>query len=290
MDKAFKDKGISTKILVPEAAAWNYLYEYDNNNRGRTSQIQELFDPASENYIGDLSSVDKVVAGHSYWTFDNWNHMRDVRKKVADAAAPKGLRVWQTEWSMLDKEPSELGGSYGDVSEFDIAQYMSRVIHNDIVMAGCSSWCYWTAMSVERYDQKNRFELIKTTPSGGNYSNDFTDGGNVDATHNLWVLGNYSRFIRPGYIRVGLKANENKDFFGTAYVSPDGKTVVAVYTNYDKEKGVTLTNSFDNGKTPATVTRYTTTATRHLEEDRFNVADKVFLEPASVTTIVYTFE
>ena len=103
-------------------------------------------------------------------------------------------------------------------------------------------------------------------------------------------LGNYSRFIRPGYIRVGLKASENKDFFGTAYVSPDGKTVVAVYTNYDKEKGVTLSNSFDNGKTPATVTRYTTTATRHLEEDRFNVADKVFLEPASVTTIVYTFE
>ena len=70
----------------------------------------------------------------------------------------------------------------------------------------------------------------------------------------------------------------------------DGKTVVAVYTNYDKEKGVTLTNSFDNGKTPKTVTRYTTTATRHLEEDRFNVADNVFLEPASVTTIVYTFE
>lgn len=267
-----------------------WMQRSDWYNRGRTSQIQELFDSSSENYIGDLSSFDKVVAGHSYWTFDNWNSMRDVRKKVADAAAPKGLRVWQTEWSILDKEPSELGGSYGDVSEFDIAQYMSRVIHNDIVMAGCTSWCYWTAMSVERYDQKNRFERIKTTPSGGNYSNDFTGGGNVDATHNLWVLGNYSRFIRPGYIRVGLKASENKDFFGTAYVSPDGKTVVAVYTNYDKEKGVTLSNSFDNGKTPATVTRYTTTATRHLEEVRFNVADKVFLEPASVTTIVYTFE
>ena len=277
-------------LMYAEAAAWNYLYEYDNNNRGRTNQIQELFDPASENYIGDLGSVDKVVAGHSYWSFDNWKSMRDVRKRVSDADSAKNLRVWQTEWSMLDKEPSELGGTYDNVSEFDIAQYMSRVIHNDIVMAGCTSWCYWTAMSVERYSQKNRFELIKTTPAGGNYSNDFTSAGNVDATHNLWVLGNYSRFIRPGYIRIGLKANEDKDFFGTAYVSPDGKTVVAVYTNYDKEKGVTLTNSFDNGKTPKTVTRYTTTATRHLEEDRFNVADNVFLEPASVTTVVYTFE
>lgn len=145
MDKAFKSKGIPTKILVPEAAAWNYLYEYDNNNRGRTNQIQELFDPASENYIGDLGSVDKVVAGHSYWSFDNWKSMRDVRKRVSDAASAKNLRVWQTEWSMLDKEPSELGGTYDNVSEFDIAQYMSRVIHNDIVMAGCTSWCYWTA-------------------------------------------------------------------------------------------------------------------------------------------------
>lgn len=38
-------------LMYAEAAAWNYLYEYDNNNRGRTNQIQELLDPASENYI-----------------------------------------------------------------------------------------------------------------------------------------------------------------------------------------------------------------------------------------------
>ena len=41
---------------------------------------------------------------------------------------------------------------------------MSKIIHNDITVAGCTSWSYWTAMSVERWSQKNRFELIKTTP------------------------------------------------------------------------------------------------------------------------------
>ena len=68
--------------------------------------------------------------------------MRDIRAKVKTSADARGIKVWQTEWSMLDKEPSELGGSHDDVSEFDIAQYMSRIIHNDITMAGCSSWSY----------------------------------------------------------------------------------------------------------------------------------------------------
>ena len=288
LDKALSAKGITTKILIPEAASWTYLYE--GNGSDRFNQINVFFNPSHECYVGGLEHVDNIAGGHSYWTFDNWNDMRSIRSKVYSAATNRGVRVWQTEWSMLDKEPSELGGSYDDVSEFDIAQYMSRIIHNDIVSAGCSSWSYWTSMSVERYSQKNRFELIKTTPAGGEYSNDFKAEGKIGATHNLWVLGNYSLFVRPGYKRVALTAKENKDFFGTAYVSADGKTVVAVYTNYDKQKGVKLHNSFKDGKTPATVWRYTTTSQKHLQGDRFNPADDVFLDPASVTTIVYTFE
>ena len=288
LDKAIASKGISTKILIPEAAAWGYLYEGKANERA--SQIEAFFNPSSENYVGNLAHVDKLVGGHSYWTFDNWRDMRNVRAKVAGAAEAKGLRVWQTEWSMLDKEPSELGGSYDNVSEFDIALYMSKIIHNDITVAGCTSWSYWTAMSVERWSQKNRFELIKTTPAGGNYSNDFTAEGTVEATPNLWVLGNYSLFIRPGYKRIALSATETKDFFGSAYASPDGNTVVAVYTNTSKDCGVTLDNTFAGSKKLKTVSRYTSSEDKNLKEEKFNIADKVFVDPKSVTTIVYTFE
>lgn len=288
LDKALAAKNSSTKILLPEAAAWGYLYEGNVNDRA--SQIEAFWGTGSSNYIGDLAHVDNVVGGHSYWTFDNWNDMRSVRQRVADKAGAKGLRVWQTEWSMLDKEPSELGGTYDQVSEFDIALYMSKIIHNDIVKAGCTSWCYWTAMSVERWSQKNRFELIKTTPAGGAYSDDFTAEGTVEATPNLWVLGNYSLFVRPGYFRVDLSGADSKDFCGTAYVSPDGKTVVAVYTNADKTKGVMLDNTITGAGTLKTVTRYTTTSKKELLGEKFNPADKVFVEPNSVSTIVYTFE
>lgn len=288
LDKALAAKSSSTKILLPEAAAWGYLYEGNVNDRA--SQIEAFWGTGSSNYIGDLAHVDNVVGGHSYWTFDNWNDMRSVRQRVADKAGAKGLRVWQTEWSMLDKEPSELGGTYDQVSEFDIALYMSKIIHNDIVKAGCTSWSYWTAMSVERWSQKNRFELIKTTPAGGAYSDDFTAEGTVEATPNLWVLGNYSLFVRPGYFRVDLTGADSKDFCGTAYVSPDGKTVVAVYTNADKIKGVMLDNTITGAGTLQTVTRYTTTSKKELLGEKFNPADKVFVEPNSVSTIVYTFE
>ncbi len=190
---------------------------------------------------------------------------------------------------MLGDAPSELG-NYDNVSEFDIALYMSKIIHNDITVAGCTSWSYWTAMSVERWSQKNRFELIKTTPAGGHYSNDFTAEGTVEATHNLWVLGNYSLFIRPGYKRIALAATETKDFFGSAYASPDGNTVVAVYTNTSKDRGVTLDNTFAGSKKLKTVSRYTSSEDKNLKEEKFNIADKVFVDPKSVTTIVYTFE
>lgn len=288
LNSALESRGSKTKILIPEAGAWGHLYEGDKNDR--FNQIDAFFDPASSNYIGDLSHVDKIAGGHSYWTFDNWNDMRAVRKTAAESASNRNIRLWQTEWSMLDKEPSEIGMTYDQMTEFDIAIYMSKIIHNDLTVAHCTSWSYWTAMSVERWSQKNRFELIKTTPVGGNYSDDFTKGGDVKATDNLWVLGNYSLFVRPGFKRIDVYCRDNKNFFGTAYASPDGKTIVAVYTNCDKSKGAQIDAKFDGCGTLKSTTRYTTSAGKHLKADRFNIADKVFCDPYSVTTIVYTFE
>lgn len=58
---------------------------------------------------------------------------------------------------------------YEQVSEMDIAFYMSKVIHNDLTVAGVSSWSYWTSMDVSRWGHKNRFLLISLVPAGGEY-------------------------------------------------------------------------------------------------------------------------
>lgn len=289
LDAAIKGRNIPTKILIGEAGQWNHLYEGDPDDR--TSTVKAFFDPLSSSYIGNLECVDNIISGHSYWTFDNWNDMRAVRSKVGQSVDGLDVRVWQTEWSMLDAIPSELGTDYDSTSEFDISTYMSKVIHLDVTCAESCSWSYWTAMAVERWGQKNRFELVKTTPVGGHYNNDFTLGGSVEPTHNLWVLGNYSRFVRPGYTRIHLDLNgkENKNFFGTAYVSPDNNRIVVVITNLNKKLGITFDNTFTGIGNPVAVFTYTTTETKHLQEARFNPRDKVFVEPNSVTTVVYDF-
>lgn len=284
LDKALDDRNLTTAISIGEAGSWDHTY---SNNIDRSNTIKAFFDPSSEAYVGNLKHIADHIGAHSYWTYDKWDSMRSVRQKVKDAADARGIKVWQTEWSMLGDEPSDLGGKYDDVSEFDIAQYMSRIIHNDITVAGCTSWSYWTAMSVERWSQKNRFMLIKTTPAGGNYDDNFTAEGDVKATDNLWVLGNYSLFVRPGYKRVELSLTESKDFFGSAYVAPDNSRLVIVVTNYNKERGMSLDMPLPEGA--KSVYTYTTTATKHLEQARFNTADKVFVDPASVTTVVYNF-
>ena len=107
------------------------------------------------------------------------------------------------------------------------------------------------------------------------------------ANPNLWVLGNYSLFVRPGFKRIGLSLDESKDFFGSAYVSVDGSQLVVVLTNYDKTNGISIDMACPEG-TKAVYT-YTTTADKKLKQERFNLNDKVFIDPASVTTIVYHF-
>lgn len=296
LDKSLESRGLNTDILLGEAGSFQSLYSDNDINH---NMIHNFFSPSSKSYVGDLKHVNNLISGHSYWAFDNWNDMRNVRSKVASAAAEKNLRVWQTEWSMLDACPSELEptGKYDNLTNFDIAVYMSKVIHNDFTVANCTSWSYWTAMSVERFGQQNRFELIYVTAAGGQYDDDFTAEGTVEDNPNLWVLGNYSRFIRPGFVRIDLAHKESKDFFGSAWKSPAGDCIVAVYTNMDREKGVILNGTIKGVEKAKSVTTYTTrytydgskqlTDAKKMYMNRFNINDNVFVEPYSVTTVVY---
>lgn len=237
IDKAFTDRGIQSKILLGEAGAWNYLYETDGDT-GRKNVIYNFFDKSSPNYIGDLTHVAPIIAGHSYWTDGDWETLIRVRSQVSQKASLVGLRLYQTEWSMLGDgyRESEFVG-FDKASYMDIALYMSKVIHGDLVYANVSSWSFWTSVDVERWGHKNRFLLIKATPAGGPYA-DITQSGSHEDTKTLWVLGNYSLFIKPGYKRLDLKMkNSSKEFFGSGYIAPDDKKIVCVYSNLTKTAG-----------------------------------------------------
>ena len=120
----------------------------------------------------------------------------------------------------------------------DIALYMGKLIYSDLVFGNMSGWSYWTAFAQEKWSQKNRFYLIRMNAKGdtGDESyGDIKNGGTVTADKNLWVLGNYSRFVRPGYQRVEVTgADEMNALLGSAWLSPDGKTLVSVLVNMSR--------------------------------------------------------
>lgn len=289
IDKAIENKGLNTKILLAEAAAWTHLYQTEDDP-GRKNVIHSLFNPASANYVGDLKHVAPVIAGHSYWTDGNWQTLVATRTNVAQSAEAAGLKVYQTEWSMLGDgyDANEFIG-FDNASFMDIALYMSKVIHCDLVYANVSSWSYWTSLSTERWGHKNRFLLIKVTPAGGDYG-DIAQSGTHTATKTLWVLGNYSLFIRPDYTRVDVQMNDaSKDLFGSAYVSPDGKKIVAVYTNLSSQQydAKALIEDVDI----ESITAYTTSQSQDLAERTIqDLESAILINPNSVVTVVYNLK
>lgn len=286
LDRSLTSSRLSIDILPGESGDWEYLYK-TKTDANRSNVFSAFFTPGSSAYIGDLVHVKKLICGHSYWTDGTWDGMRNVRSQLAQAARQYDLDVWQSEWSMLGDgySSSEFVG-FDQASEMDIALYMSKVIHNDLTVAGVTSWSYWTSMDVARWGHKNRFLLISLVPSGG-VDGDLANEGTYQPAATLWALGNYSRFIRPAYRRIALELNESRSFFGSAWISPEGDQIVTVYTNLS-EKGVRLSETHKGWSGDAkSVTTYTTTAKKNLQEATVTLGQPVTLDAESVTTVVY---
>lgn len=294
LNSSIDKHNIKAQILIPEAAKLTCLYA-GSEARGN-KQIDAFWNKNNTNtYVGDLAHVAPIVAGHSYWTFTTNTDLTTIRENVRDAAAQYGLTAMQTEWSMLDAAPSVSAGfpaSYDDATKMDIALYMGKIIHCDLTFGNMAGWSYWTVFAQEKWSQKNRFYLIRMNAQGDNDEESYGDiknGGKLTADKNLWVLGNYSRFVRPGSKRVELiGATDMNGLLGSAYISSDNSQIIAVYVNMNASEIVTTT-SFANGAVPTQMSVYVTNASNSLRrtiEGDYNA--KLTIGARSVTTVVYT--
>lgn len=236
LDKSIASRGLNSKILIPEAGSMACLYA-GTSPRGN-KQIEAFWKRSNTStYIGNLPSLAPIAAGHSYWTVGSDETLREVREKARDEAAKYGVEVMQTEWSMLDDASTSAGfpASYAEASKMSIALFMGKLIQCDLTIGNMVGWSYWTAFSQEKWGQKNRFHLIRvntTGDTGEESEGDLKQGGTLTADKNLWVLGNFSRFIRPGYKRISIEgANEMDALLGSAWLSPDESEAVAVMVN-----------------------------------------------------------
>jgi O-glycosyl hydrolase len=217
ISKVFTARKISTKIIIGEAGKIDYLYaKLDKPAKGE--QINAFFDKSSPLYIGDLPNLKHAISGHSYFTTSPAATAIQIREKLA--VSLKGLEFWQSEYCILGDNAGEINGAKRDYG-MDAALYLARTIHYDLTVANAAAWQYWLAISP--YDYKDGLIYIDKNTKDGAYHD----------SKMLWVLGNYSRFVRPGAQRIKATVSDSTSLLVSAYKKDQAITIIAINNSKD---------------------------------------------------------
>jgi glucuronoarabinoxylan endo-1,4-beta-xylanase len=190
-------------------------------------------------------------------------HMYETQDAVAP---PAGFTkpIWVTEMSGVQGYPE--AGPSSDIAD---GLVWADWIYQAFVVGNASAWHAWWMTSL---NNDNEGLLLM--------------GGGT--TKRLYTVGNYSKFIRPGYRRVTLSGTPPTGVELTAYLSPTDGTVVIVALN-SGASAVALP-LYLSGKAPCTMTPWVTSATDNLaSKTAVSVSGSRFapmLAAMSVTTFV----
>lgn len=275
-----------TEVVVGEAGTLEFLY--GKNTDGRGDQISQFFSPSSANYIGGLPHVAHIISGHSYFTTCPGNTLLNVRQQVAGKVTQTDadLGFWQTEFGILGDICGQYNGSPRNTN-IDYGLYIAKVLHHDLSVANATSWQWWLAMSPYNYSDAL---VYINDPSGNiNVDNCKADGIVLDSKQ-LWVYGNYARFIRPGMKRVAASIAGYEDavtsantMMVSAYKDEAAHKVVVVIVNVDSDEHVLKLD--DTLKIKGnTFAAYTTNATQNLRKSTVG-ADDIRIKGRSVVTL-----
>jgi glucuronoarabinoxylan endo-1,4-beta-xylanase len=171
-----------------------------------------------------------------------------------------GKPIWETEQSSFEGfDPSIYNGLM-------VAQW----IHDAIVTGNVSVWNYWWLIRGSQPDNEGLIDSSATTKR-------------------LYTLGNFSKFVRPGFVRVGV-SGEPGGVAVTAYKDPGTGAFVVVAINQngsDVPMNVSL-----NGRTATSVTPWVTSSSLNLAQQSAVVVSggsfTATLPASSVTSFVGT--
>jgi len=179
------------------------------------------FDRFANAIVADSLAVGHIhaLATHSYGGAAH--HVPAV-----DAA---GVPVWETEYSDENSATDPGMGS---------ALKVAAKIHVDLVTGNAAAWHYWWL-----------------NPSGPAGNGALTDG--VNLTKRAFVLGNWSRFVRPGFVRVEATQSPTANVLVSAFADLVTGRLVVVAVNASTAD-VTQAFTIAGGGAFASLTPWTT--------------------------------
>ena len=173
-----------------------------------------------------------------------------------------GHQVWQTEYADLRNNRDTGMGS---------ALIIAANMHEDLVFGNVSAWHHWQFVGADPYPYSGLME-------------------GKEFTRRACVMGNWSRFVRPGFMRVEATPSPRTNVLVSAFCDPVTSRLVIVLVNLrdiELQQEVSITN----GKLASTFTVWTTSDALALKQSgSIAVSPKgmiVAILPArSVTTLV----
>jgi O-glycosyl hydrolase len=267
---------LPTKVLVSEAGKLDYLFT-TADKPGRGDQLGAFFsDKSAPTYLGSTPQVAPIMAGHSYFTTSPAATAIATRKQLAArVAALKSLTYWQSEYCILGDNAGEINGGPRDLG-MKPALYLAKAVHYDLAVGNAAAWQWWLAISP--YDYKDGLIYIDKNKTDGTYQ----------PSKMLWALGNYSRYLRPGAVRLDTQLADSARTgqpLVSAYRTPNGKQLITVVVN-DFDTPATVQFVLSGGRLGAGKS-YVTSATADLQPGAAVPAGQPLrVAPRTITTLV----
>jgi len=247
LSSELSSRGLKTQIVITEAGTIGHaamdMSKLGMPAYGQDDQAQFFFSAESPFYIGELPNVELTISAHSYhsvWPLNEQVSNRSLVNMMLKMANPD-LGYWMSEYCIL-QENDELGGGGGRDLGMNTALYVARIIHHDMVLTNAKSWQWWTAIT--QVDFKDGLVYLDDGSEGetgkmGGHVESLQHDGEVRESKLLWVLGNYSRFVRPGMIRIKCELTEEQSpengVLVSAYKDPEEGKLVYVFVNLSEQ-------------------------------------------------------
>ena len=148
----------------------------------------------------------------------------------------RGRPVWESEWSINGNTWTNVWDSTGEASGITWAQR----IHNGLTGANLNAFLYWWGISSTSHDSS----LIGLS------------GSTLTPSKRYYALANYSRFVRPGSVRINATSPDS-NLKTSAFRNPDG-TIAVVTLNTASSAIATSYSVSGAGSSSGTVTPYLT--------------------------------
>jgi glucuronoarabinoxylan endo-1,4-beta-xylanase len=150
-----------------------------------------------------------------------------------------GKNIWETEWSTFDSLNNTWDDG-SDASGFTWAQH----IYTGLTSANLNAFLYWWGMiGSGTTDNEGLLQL--------------TSSGTVVTSGRLWAMANYSRFIRPGAVRIGASTSDG-NLQLSAYKNTNGSIAVVVLNTSSSSDTATYSLQNTGVADGTTVTPYLT--------------------------------